>query len=96
MTWNHRWVSVLVVGLLIGMAMQPAIAQNEREDDHDEGETRNHRQLSAPFRELAGLVAELLAITTDTNDTDSDGLPDSVEWVIGTDHLNNDTDHDRL
>ena len=96
MTWIHRWVSVFVVGLLIGMAMQPAVAQYGQDDDHVGDENRDSRQLSAPFRELADLVAQLMATTTDTNDTDSDGLPDSVEWVIGTDHLNNDTDHDRL
>jgi hypothetical protein len=92
----YRWVSVIVVLLLIGMAMEPAAAQFYQEDDGDDDESRDGRSLSAPFRELASLVTQLMAVTTDTNDTDSDGLPDSVEWVIGTDHLNNDTDHDRL
>jgi len=34
--------------------------------------------------------------TDDTNHSDSDGMPDSVELVIGTDPLNPDSDFDRL
>ncbi|MHC4905608.1 MAG: NHL repeat-containing protein, partial [Planctomycetota bacterium] len=45
---------------------------------------------------LKPFVEELLNVTTDTNDTDMDGLPDSVEAVIGTDPNNIDSDFDRL
>ncbi len=45
---------------------------------------------------LKPLVEELLSVTTDTNDSDLDGLPDSVEAVIGTDPHNADSDFDRL
>jgi hypothetical protein len=78
------------------MAMHPAVAQYDPKDDDVGDETRDSRQLSAPYRELPALVAELMAHTTDTNDTDSDGLPDSIEWIIGTDPQNDDTDHDRI
>jgi len=45
---------------------------------------------------LKKLVEDLMDATTDTSDTDGDGLPDSVEAVIGTDFDNNDTDSDLL
>ena len=45
---------------------------------------------------LKALVEDLLSVTTDTTDTDNDGLPDSVEAVIGTDPNNTDSDFDRL
>lgn len=45
---------------------------------------------------LKPLVEDLMAVTTDTTDTDQDGLPDSVEAVIGTDPNNLDSDFDRL
>ncbi|MBN1678217.1 MAG: hypothetical protein JW880_06725 [Candidatus Thermoplasmatota archaeon] len=41
-------------------------------------------------------VGELLNNTDDTNHSDSDGLPDSVELVIGTDPSNPDSDFDGL
>lgn len=46
--------------------------------------------------DLKLLVDELLSVTADTNDTDGDSLPDSVERVIGTDPNNADSDFDRL
>jgi len=45
---------------------------------------------------LSGLIYLLLNATTDWTDTDMDGLPDSVEAVIGTDANNTDTDFDGL
>jgi hypothetical protein len=44
-------------------------------------------------------VLELIKATpypANETDTDKDGLPDSVEWVIGTDFNNSDTDFDNL
>ncbi len=96
MVWNQSYLSLAVVLLFLGMAVQPAVAGPNLNDIPDETDARDGRELAAPFRELAGLVAALKADTTDPTDSDSDGLPDSVEWVIGTDPLNNDTDFDQI
>ncbi len=49
-----------------------------------------------PFS-LKNLVIDLQNVTSPTaNDTDLDGLKDSIEAVIGTDPFNNDTDFDDL
>jgi len=53
--------------------------------------------IPAAFRNLPGFVRELLANTPlGASDADSDGLPDSVELIIGTDPFNPDSDFDRL
>ncbi len=96
MVWNQGYLSLAVVLLFLGMAVQPAVAGPNLDDFPDKTDARDGRELAAPFRELAGLVAALKADTTDPTDSDSDGLPDSVEWVIGTDPLNNDTDFDQI
>lgn len=51
-------------------------------------------EIPAAFRDLSRFVQELMENTDDTNHSDSDGLPDSVELVIGTDPLNPDSDFD--
>ncbi|NVM52610.1 MAG: DUF4332 domain-containing protein [Candidatus Helarchaeota archaeon] len=45
---------------------------------------------------LKNLVIELQNVTVDQNDTDGDGLYDSVEAVLGTDFNNIDSDYDNL
>ncbi|MFW9981195.1 MAG: hypothetical protein ACFFE3_04655, partial [Candidatus Thorarchaeota archaeon] len=45
---------------------------------------------------LADLVEDLMAVTTDTTDTDMDNLVDSIEAIIGTSSTNNDTDFDKV
>jgi len=46
--------------------------------------------------DLRSFVSKLMNATSDLSDTDDDGLPDSVEAVLGTDPENNDTDFDSL
>ena len=41
-------------------------------------------------------VDDLKNVTTDTTDTDGDGLVDSIEWSIGTNYNDSDTDFDNL
>ena len=53
----------------------------------------NPPRTSVPFKPL---VEQLLTATKDITDTDHDGLPDSVETVIGTDPNNIDSDFDKL
>jgi len=48
------------------------------------------------FHGLSELATQLLAVTTDTADTDVDGLPDSVERILGTDPDGEDSDFDKL
>lgn len=49
------------------------------------------------FQQGIGIdLQALLDATTDLIDTDGDGLPDSVEWVLGTDPGNVDSDFDTL
>jgi hypothetical protein len=45
---------------------------------------------------LKDLALRLMEETSDTDDTDGDLIPDSVELAIGTDPAVNDTDYDRL
>ena len=92
----RRYIALGVVLLFLGLAAQPAIAQPHPSDDVTMAGSRDGRELSAPFRELSALVAELKASAADPTDSDSDGLPDSVELVIGTDPQNDDTDSDRI
>lgn len=82
----RRAVAVFLAALMFGgpglrdLAVSTAYAQPV-----------NPPRTSSPLKPL---VEELLAATSDANDTD--GLPDSVEAVIGTDPNNADTDFDRL
>jgi len=53
----------------------------------------NPPRISVP---LKSLVEELLAATSDANDTDGDSLPNSIEAIVGTDPNSADSDYDRL
>ena len=88
--------SVLAVFLLVSMAFQPAVVYADDEDPSSGSRAGSLDEIPAPFRELDKLVAELIAATTDTTDTDGDSIPDRVEWVIGTDPGNPDSDFDLL
>ncbi len=91
-----RISSVLVVMLLLGVAVQPAVAKAYEDGGGDRSGSRGPDEVPPPFRDLAELVAELIKATPDLTDTDNDTLPDTVEWVIGTNASNPDSDFDRL
>jgi hypothetical protein len=96
---GHR--RVLLTGLISSflalimflMGFMPQIAQARAIDQQPL--QRNSVSYSPPQGISFDLQA-LLAATADTTDTDSDGLPDSVEWVLGTDPENPDSDFDEL
>jgi streptogramin lyase len=80
----------LVVVLLIVTAFGPAIAKGQGVEPEP--------PINEPITKLSELVPKLMEETPldKRNDTDGDGLYDSVEWVIGTDPNRNDTDSDQL
>jgi hypothetical protein len=84
-----RLVSVIIIALLIGEAAYPPIALSWAYDLPSLPPPRTGSNLKE-------LVQELLEVTTNTTDTDSDGLPDIIETMIGTDFNNTDSDFDRV
>lgn len=93
---SHRCitaVSIAVVVCLVLVAFQPLL--NDFDEKKAESQQTPH-EIPAAFRDLSRFVGELMNNTDDTNHSDSDGLPDSVELVIGTDPFNPDSDFDGL
>jgi hypothetical protein len=91
-----RRVLLVSIGIAVGfvlLAFQPMVT------DHPQApistlQTTN--EIPSAFRDLSRFVSDLMNNTDDTNHSDNDGLPDSVESVIGTDPLNPDSDFDGL
>ncbi|NIS18781.1 MAG: hypothetical protein GWN89_02295, partial [Thermoplasmata archaeon] len=87
-------VSLAVVLMMVAVAFQPAVAEHfDGVEDYEE--TRGPEEIPGPFRNLKQMVLDLIdqtPIPEKTTDSDNDGLPDNVEWVIGTEFLNPDTD----
>jgi hypothetical protein len=78
---------------LVLIAFQPLLnGLNEK----DASSKQIPHEIPAAFRDLSRFVGDLMNNTDDTNDTDIDGLPDSVELVIGTDPFNPDSDFDAV
>jgi hypothetical protein len=93
---KSSYLAMFAVALMIGTSFQPAMAEMFRKAPSEDDGAPTYREISAPMRELKELVAELLPHTTNLTDTDLDGLPDSIERVIGTNPDGNDSDSDRL
>ncbi len=86
-------ISLAVTACLMLVAFQPMLNDlNEREATTQQ----TPHEIPAAFRDLSRFVGELMNNTDDTNHSDTDGLPDSVELVIGTDPFNPDSDFDGL
>ncbi len=92
------FASVVMVLLLLGVALQPAVFA-QYDGTKVEEESRGPEEIPGPFRNLKKMVLDLINATPDpqnTYDVDGDGLPDNVEFVIGTDHTRPDSDFDRI
>jgi hypothetical protein len=98
---------VLVVITLLGAQFYPAVAASNEDLYSDEEESYVPQdavmalsmvyQITTQTPSGSGLdVLELINLTTDLTDSDGDGLPDSVELVLGTDLNNTDSDFDQL
>ena len=88
-------MALIVGGLFLLLAFQPmtldANSMVGTEDGVGDGSV-----VETAYQDLTVLVEELMRVTSDTNHSDADGMPDSVEWVIGTDPFNDDSDFDGL
>ncbi len=98
---------VIVVITLLGAQFYPAVAATNEDLYSNEEESYVPQdavmalsmvsQLKTQTPSGSGLdVLELINLTTDPTDSDGDGLPDSVELVLGTDLNNTDSDFDQL
>jgi len=94
MSWISKVVAVAVVLLLVSVAFQTAVVKAY--EDGDGSRIVPMEGIPGPFRDLDKLVAGLLEVTVDHTDTDADGLPDTVEAVIGTDPKSPDSDLDGI
>ncbi len=91
-----RMAAPLVALLLVTVVFQTAVVKAYEDGDGSGPRVSPLEEIPGPFRELDKLVAGLIAATTDLTDTDEDGLPDTVEAVIGTDPRDRDSDADSI
>jgi hypothetical protein len=94
MRWKFKMAAMAVALLMLTVTFQSAVAKLY--EDEDDTESRVIEEVPGIFRDMEKLVRGLIAETTDMTDTDGDSIPDTVEWVIGTDAESNDTDFDTL
>jgi hypothetical protein len=86
-------VSIGIAAAMLILAFQPMVNTDDQERT---SALQTPEEIPAAFRDLSRFVTELMSNTDDTNNSDSDGLPDSVELVIGTNPFNPDSDFDQL
>jgi hypothetical protein len=96
MGWMSKSVAVAVVLVMVSVAFQTAVVKAYEDGNGDGSRVVPLDGIPGPFRDLDKLVAGLLEVTVDHTDTDADGLPDTVEAVIGTDPKNTDSDLDNV
>ncbi|UCC92922.1 MAG: PKD domain-containing protein [Thermoplasmata archaeon] len=99
MRMTVKVAATAIVLMLIAVAFQPVVAENFNGMKDYDDESRGPDEIPGPFRNLKELVLDLIDQTPQpekSTDTDGDGLPDNVEWVIGTNFLQSDSDFDRL
>ncbi|WP_342304066.1 hypothetical protein [Methanolobus sp. ZRKC5] len=98
---------LLIVIILLGAQFYPAVAASNEDLFYNEDDSYIPQdtlmslsmvsQIKTQTPSDNGLdVLELINLTTDPSDSDGDGLPDSVELVLGTDFNNTDSDFDQL
>jgi len=90
-----RFLSIMIILSMIFLPSHQSIARG-LEDEPLRGGDIFADEVVAPFRGMRELVLGLLEVNVDPTDSDDDGLPDAVEWVIDTDPFNSDSDFDRL
>ena len=91
-----RRVLVVTVAVVVSLMILEARPMVENRSEKQASTLQTPNEVPAAFRDLGRFVNELMSYTDDTNHSDADGLPDSVEVVIGTDPFNSDSDFDRL
>lgn len=94
-----RIIAVIVVVLMITLTLQPAVFAQYDGEETTEEESRGPEEIPGPFRNLRQLVLDLIDKTPAAQralDADNDGLPDNVEWVIGTNFMEPDSDFDKI
>jgi hypothetical protein len=97
--WHiEKAVSCFAVLAMVCLAFEPAVAGNafERDGGAPSGRGPVRNEVPGAFRDMATLAAALIDDSTDTTDTDDDGLFDSVERALGTSPNFSDSDYDSL
>ena len=84
-------ISIFCVLLMTVILVNPVVSKWVEEEQDTRVDI-----IPGPYRDLAGLVTDLIAATSDMTDTDGDNIPDTVELVIGTDPEHEDTDRDTI
>ncbi|MGA1821899.1 MAG: PKD domain-containing protein [Thermoplasmatota archaeon] len=88
-----KLISVFIVALMLMVSCSALITAYVNPDNDPE---RGSGTLDSPLKDWKEIFEALQAVTTNTTDTDDDGIYDSVERVLGTDPEYGDSDFDGL